>query len=263
MFKKVIAFGLLPLLVACNSSNSDKQETVLPGEPGMDIESPGNGNDGADCNSGNWEWCDPSTDHDSEEDLTPSKNPMYLAVAEHFHTRYEFVHDVCESEYSENLPIEVKYNLTCDWVDESFVVTYTEFSNENHLRGGYSTIMLTINNDYLNRQSLGFNAFLYSPAPPAMTEVKNFSFDISEHPFDWDQAKVNPFEFHAIASSHDLLIKTNQPGSSIYLSDFIGSDSKRFRLYSDIEIESGNASIYDNIANYQLFYLVYRAFRAS
>ncbi|GAM77927.1 hypothetical protein JCM19241_655 [Vibrio ishigakensis] len=47
------------------------------------------------------------------------------------------------------------------------------------------------------------------------------------------------------------------------MSDLIGSDSKRFRLYSEVEIESGNASVWDNIANYGLFHLVHLAFRAS
>ncbi|PMO87648.1 hypothetical protein BCS98_18015 [Vibrio breoganii] len=267
MFKQVIALGLLPLLVACNSSDSntnggndnggDGGSIIVPGEPGIDIDGPDNGGDGEDGTGGD------ITPPDPDEDVF---NPTYKKAADYFHVDYQKIEDICDTDYSEFLSTGTNYSLTCDWVENKneFVIRYTEFSNDlENQSGEHTTLSLRFDEQYSNTQEFSIDALLYHPMTEGVSEVTSFAFEITDNPFDWTTAISYPFSFEVLSSGMDLLIMSNSNANPtlVNISQLYESESKRFRVISNAQLESGETSIYDNFSNEKLFYFVYQAFR--
>ncbi|MDN3715075.1 hypothetical protein [Vibrio breoganii] len=269
MFKQVIALGLLPLLVACNSSDSntnggndnggDGGSIIVPGEPGIDIDGPDSGGDGDGGTSGL-----PSQLPGFESE---SFDPDYKKASINLGLEYQDIEAICDTDYSEFLDISTQYFINCDWKDqrENFVISYTEIENKESEfdTSGASTIQLVLNNDFINRQEIGINAYRITTSSADILDINEFNFLIRstgiapiepiDHKFNFDYKLLN---------NGFILLSENEPNmETLYITNLNDAENKRFELHFNPVLDSGQVDLSHTITNTKLFGFVYQALR--
>ena len=261
MIKNVIAIGVFPFLLACNSSNSNNDPSgISPGSPGFDIEKPTDGDE----STGGGTPIQPG-DPSHEGEINPGHNSTYKKIADHLGLQYDHIAKICDTDYRSDIPLTYRYELNCFWNEDlnNFSIHYFETQKEAIHGSAEATVVFDINETNIQHGIIGLNAQISHPLPHNFVSVSDFKMQISEHPNNWENSAEYTYEFHTLSNASELVInnKNQDKLDGIDIYNLFNSTDKNFRFSSNIMLSSGSVEIYNDIYNSVLFANLYETLR--
>jgi hypothetical protein len=201
MKKTLLLASILPLLAACNSSDTNGDngidsgiKPVQPIEPAPPVHP-----------------IEPETPvHPIEpgEPINPIEPvvPMYQAVADHFQKTYDQIHDLCESDYHLNEMSGFHYEMECRWFesDETFSVYYQEKTDTSNQ---VADITLIFNNELLNDNYIGVDLKHRTAITQRVFDVEDFSLvTYYRDNIHWEVNTAHSFEHIHAQTRHQAVV---------------------------------------------------------
>ena len=259
MKKTLLLASILPLLAACNSSETNGDNgidsgikpiqpieppppvhPIEPGEPVHPIE--------------------PETPVEPENPIEPIN---YKEVAEFFKTDETFVYDLCETDYIPHLPTSYQYELSCIWDRKigQFDIYYQERKNTiGPNKESYLESVVSINKDSIKNDQFLTKFNLYHPYSSNLKYISFYALSYWRDDLGDDHKQSINFDFEFIENMAYIKIFNTENDRAISRTIFQNANEKSFALEAEFNVESGNSGYYRRIHNKQMLSLLHKAF---